>query len=138
MIRARTVLVVESSSDRGALAAALQDDAISIDTASASDVALAKIASNRYGVLLVDLTTARLSPAALSEVIRPLHPRPLVLALANDRRDLDADVIHGCLCNRSDDAFVAELIRDCLATLGDMHAAAGATVAERPSDLTRR
>jgi DNA-binding NarL/FixJ family response regulator len=122
--RARTVLVVEPIADGRALAAAVRREGITVEAANDVDLALTKIASDRYGVIVVDMSTPRLSPAALSEVVRTLTPRPLVLAVTDDRRGLDPDVIHGCLPRQSDDAFIGELIGDCIAAASELSAAA--------------
>lgn len=128
MAGSRSVLVIEpADDDRGSFADTLRRTGVPVDSTGDAARALAHIASNDFGIVVIDPTTLGLSIAALGDALKMTAPRPVVLVMIDDIepvRGFGAEVIHGYIRRGDDGEQLAELIRDCLAALRDSKAIA--------------
>jgi DNA-binding response OmpR family regulator len=116
----RRVLVADGDlSVRQQLATALLDSQIFSDVASSSSAAVARLLSERYGVIILDV---ELPPGDVEPVLRCIaamtpRERPVVLALAANpeiARTLDVDVVQIVLRRPIQLRQVIEIVQSCL------------------------
>ncbi|HYO75668.1 MAG TPA: response regulator [Thermoanaerobaculia bacterium] len=114
----RILIVEDDPAIRGMLASALRREPLQVDTAADGAVALEKIITAQYAVVLLDLMMPRMSGYVLLDELRRRRParQPIVIVMtAFDERalmSLNPEQVHASIRKPFDLKLVAELVRD--------------------------
>ena len=101
-MQSRTVLICEDDYGvRTLLTRIFEGRGFRVDIARDGRVALEKLASREYAMMLLDLSMPELNGYDVIDALRQRSPRPLVLVLTADSRasaaDLDANVVQAII-----------------------------------------
>ena len=113
----RVLVVDDDAGIRKLLGTVLRGRGLSVDEAEDGKQALALIASQRYGVILLDLLMPVMDGFAVAEALNGLAPRPVVLVVTGAEHgqveSLDASAFHGIVRKPFDADELANVVAAC-------------------------